>query len=64
MTLQMLSAITVFGDEQHVIRAIEAGATGYLLKDGSNSYIAQSIIQSKFSALTIMEQMSEKIKTP
>lgn len=39
--------ITVFGDEQHVIRAIEAGATGYLLKDGSNSYIAQSIIQLK-----------------
>jgi DNA-binding NarL/FixJ family response regulator len=39
--------ITVFGDEKHVIRAIEAGATGYILKDGSNSYIAQSIIQLK-----------------
>ncbi|HSS26731.1 MAG TPA: response regulator transcription factor [Usitatibacter sp.] len=25
--------ITVFGDEQHVIAAIEAGATGYILKD-------------------------------
>ena len=37
--------ITVFGDEKHVIRAIEAGATGYILKDGSNNYIAQSIIQ-------------------
>lgn len=39
--------ITVFGDEKHVIRAIEAGATGYILKDGSNSYIAQSILQLK-----------------
>ena len=39
--------ITVFGDERHVIRAIEAGATGYILKDGSNSYIASSIIQLK-----------------
>lgn len=39
--------ITVFGDEKHVIRAIEAGATGYILKDGSNSYIAESIIQLK-----------------
>ena len=39
--------ITVFGDEKHVIRAIEAGATGYILKDGSNNYIAQSIIQLK-----------------
>jgi len=25
--------ITVFGDEKHVITAIKAGATGYLLKD-------------------------------
>ena len=39
--------ITVFGDEKHVIRAIEAGATGYILKDGSNNYIAQSILQLK-----------------
>ncbi len=39
--------ITVFGDERHVIRAIEAGATGYILKDGSNLYIAQSILQLK-----------------
>src|SRR4030095_12391250 len=27
--------ITVFGDEQHVVAAIEAGALGYLLKDAS-----------------------------
>ena len=39
--------ITVFGDEKHVVRAIEAGATGYILKDGSNSYIARSILQLK-----------------
>ncbi len=39
--------ITVFGDEKHVVRAIEAGATGYILKDGSNSYIAESILQLK-----------------
>lgn len=37
--------ITVFGDEKHVMKAIEAGATGYILKDGSNSYIASSILQ-------------------
>ena len=35
--------MTVFGDERHVIRAIEAGATGYLLKDADASSIAQSI---------------------
>jgi DNA-binding NarL/FixJ family response regulator len=28
-----IMVITVFGDEQHVIASIEAGATGYILKD-------------------------------
>lgn len=35
--------ITVFGDEKHVVAAIEAGALGYLLKDGSSDYIARSL---------------------
>lgn len=35
--------VTVFADEQHVLDAIAAGAQGYLLKDGSAQYIAQSI---------------------
>ena len=35
--------ITVFGDEPHVVAAIEAGASGYVLKDGTNAYIAESI---------------------
>ncbi len=37
--------ITVFGDEQHVVSAIEAGALGYLLKDGSSDYIGSSILE-------------------
>ncbi len=37
--------ITVFGDEKHVVAAIEAGATGYLLKDGRANYIGDSIVQ-------------------
>jgi DNA-binding NarL/FixJ family response regulator len=36
--------VTIFGDEQHVVAAIEAGAMGYLLKDGSPDYIGQSIL--------------------
>ena len=36
--------ITVFGDEKHVVAAIEAGALGYLLKDGSSEYIGRSIL--------------------
>src|SRR5262245_27450660 len=36
--------ITVFGDEQHVVSALEAGALGYLLKDGTAEYIGDSIM--------------------
>src|SRR6185437_7347782 len=28
-----IMVVTVFGDEEHVLASIEAGATGYLLKD-------------------------------
>lgn len=37
--------VTVFADEAHVVAALEAGASGYLLKDGSAEYIADSITQ-------------------
>jgi len=35
--------ITVFGDEQHVVAAIEAGASGYVLKDCSYDELALAI---------------------
>jgi DNA-binding NarL/FixJ family response regulator len=37
--------ITVFGDEKHVVAAIEAGASGYLLKDGTSEYVGESILE-------------------
>lgn len=40
-----IMVVTVFGDERNVIQAIEAGATGYLLKDGNNDYICDAILQ-------------------
>ena len=42
-TLSMV--ITVFGDEQHVVAAIEAGALGYLLKDATADSIGRSIVE-------------------
>ena len=40
----LVMAITVFGDESHVVSAIEAGALGYILKDGTSEKIARSIL--------------------
>jgi DNA-binding NarL/FixJ family response regulator len=37
--------ITVFGDERHVIRAVEMGATGYLLKDDRPEAITEAIME-------------------
>jgi len=37
--------ISVFGDERHVVDAIEAGARGYLLKDGDENQITEAIDQ-------------------
>jgi DNA-binding NarL/FixJ family response regulator len=35
--------ITVFGDEEHVVAAIRAGALGYLLKSDSQAEIANAL---------------------
>jgi len=37
--------VTVFGDEQHVVSAIEAGALGYLLKDARAEAIGRAILE-------------------
>jgi DNA-binding NarL/FixJ family response regulator len=38
-------AVTALGDEKTVISAIEAGAAGYLLKDGSHDEIGGAVIE-------------------
>lgn len=37
--------VTVFGDESHVVSAIEAGALGYLLKDAPAEAIGRAILE-------------------
>jgi DNA-binding NarL/FixJ family response regulator len=36
--------ITIFGDEGHMLGAFEAGASGYLLKDGTESDLARHVV--------------------
>jgi DNA-binding NarL/FixJ family response regulator len=38
-----IMVVTMFGDEGNMIRAFEAGAAGYLLKDGTEDELAQHI---------------------
>lgn len=40
-----IMVITVFGDERHVVAAIEAGASGYLLKDAAADFVGSAILQ-------------------
>jgi DNA-binding NarL/FixJ family response regulator len=37
--------VTVFGDDEHVLTSLEAGAMGYLLKDSPGSEIALRIVE-------------------
>lgn len=39
----MVMVSTVFGDESHVIQSLEAGATGYLLKDSTQGHAIAEI---------------------
>ncbi|MEY2896305.1 MAG: hypothetical protein RL669_574 [Pseudomonadota bacterium] len=38
-----IMVVTVFGDEQHVVSSIEAGATGYILKDSTAADVISCI---------------------
>lgn len=39
-----IMVITMFGDEAHMMRAFEAGARGYLLKDGTEDDLAEHVL--------------------
>lgn len=39
-----IMVITVFGDERHVVRAVQAGAAGYLLKDSVGASVVDAIV--------------------
>jgi DNA-binding NarL/FixJ family response regulator len=60
--------ITTFGDENHVVRSLEAGASGYLLKDYSNAELTEHILEvanggSPISPL-IARQLLSRMQAP
>jgi len=63
---------TMFGDETHVMRAIEAGACGYLLKDSAPAGIVRAIrtLQTGGSPISpviarqVLERLRQKTSAP
>jgi len=53
--------VTVFGDEKSVVGAIEAGARGYLLKDGSEAEIAAAILELHAGGSPISPQIARHL---
>jgi DNA-binding NarL/FixJ family response regulator len=52
---------TIFGDEAHVLRSIEAGAMGYLLKDVSADELAEEIRSIHAGGSPISPMVARKI---
>jgi len=52
---------TIFGDEAHVLRSIEAGAMGYLLKDSDASALAEEIRNLHAGGSPISPMVARKI---
>ncbi|MET0505833.1 MAG: response regulator transcription factor [Variovorax sp.] len=53
--------VTMFGDDEHVVEAIEAGATGYLLKDASAERIVASIHELRAGGAPISPGIARRI---
>jgi DNA-binding NarL/FixJ family response regulator len=53
--------VTMFGDERHLMSSIEAGATGYLLKDASNERIAAAIHELRAGGAPISPSLARRV---
>jgi DNA-binding NarL/FixJ family response regulator len=55
--------VSVFGDEEHVLASIEAGATGYLLKDSLPHELTDSIKQLRTGGSPISPIIARRLLT-
>lgn len=53
--------VTMFGDDEHVLQSIEAGATGYLLKDANDARIAAGIHEVRAGGSPISPSIARRI---
>lgn len=53
--------VTMFGDDEHVVASIEAGATGYLLKDASSERIAAAIHELRGGGAPISPSIARRV---
>ncbi len=53
--------VTMFGDDEHVTASIEAGATGYLLKDASEQRIAAGIHELRAGGSPISPSIARRV---
>lgn len=53
--------VTMFADDAHVIAALEAGATGYLLKDARNDRIAAAVHELRAGGSPISPSIARRV---
>ena len=53
--------VTMFGDDAHVMASIEAGATGYLLKDASSERIAAAVHELRAGGSPISPSIARRV---
>jgi len=53
--------VTVFGDDSHIIEAIEAGATGYLLKDSPRGELTRCIHELRRGGSSISPSIARRV---
>ena len=55
--------VSVFGDEDHVVRSIEAGATGYLLKDSLPTQLIECVDDLRKGGSPISPSIARRLLT-
>lgn len=56
-----IMVITVFGDEAHVLSSIEAGASGYLLKDSGREEIVEHVVELRAGGSPISPVIARRL---